>query len=338
VGYEKWEIAGFPKGYPEVPVQLRPPLLPPQGEGLPEPEIYVRLAEEMELVGPPPEELKQLAPAALEPDGAALFMMTAQQAAARDGVDPSVVGLRLILWAYRALGPHLPAPSLVAVFIQCGLNAMLRPESVVRALGSEWEGRGPFEIALEIYRLMLAHPEGVVIARVNEETNLADHIGFEDGRVRLAPEPMLDEIRRVLETPAARDAEYPFVLAAGLRTRWTANTIQRDPSWRKGRGPHCTLNLSPADARRIGVRDGDPVRVTTRRASAVMPAHVDAKLLEGHVWMPNGFGMRYPLDGVMTADGVNQNELTDVADRDPFTGIPHHRYVVCKIEPEATSR
>src|SRR5262249_6951589 len=27
VGYEKWEIAGFPKGYPEIFVQLRPPIL-----------------------------------------------------------------------------------------------------------------------------------------------------------------------------------------------------------------------------------------------------------------------------------------------------------------------
>ena len=34
----------------------------------------------------------------------------------------------------------------------------------------------------------------------------------------------------------------------------------------------------------------------------------------------------------MHVDSANQNELTDVADRDPFTGIPHHRYVLCRIE------
>jgi len=43
------------------------------------------------------------------------------------------------------------------------------------------------------------------------------------------------------------------VLASGLRTRWTANTIQRDPAWRRGRGPHCELNISTADAKRLGI-------------------------------------------------------------------------------------
>jgi hypothetical protein len=33
-----------------------------------------------------------------------------------------------------------------------------------------------------------------------------------------------------------------------------------------------------------------------------------------------------------TKEAGNQNELTDVADRDPFTGIPHHRYVACRVE------
>jgi hypothetical protein len=46
--------------------------------------------------------------------------------------------------------------------------------------------------------------------------------------------------------------------------------------------------------------------------------------------MPNGFGMRFP--GVEGLVGVNQNELTDVMDRDPFTGIPHHRVVPCRVE------
>ena len=44
-GYEKWEICGFPRGYPEIFVQLRPPVIPGPEEALPEPEIYVRLAE-----------------------------------------------------------------------------------------------------------------------------------------------------------------------------------------------------------------------------------------------------------------------------------------------------
>ncbi|TMA58656.1 MAG: hypothetical protein E6J75_04855, partial [Deltaproteobacteria bacterium] len=166
------------------------------------------------------------------------------------------------------------------------------------------------EVAAELFRRILDHPEGVEIARLAEDTNLEDHLGFDDGRIRLVPEPILAEIARAVASPPAQDASFPFVLAAGLRTRWTANTIQRDPAWRKGRGPHCALNLSPADARDLGVRDGDRLRVATRRGAVTLPAQIDPKLLPGHVWMPNGFGMIH--DGML--DGANQNELTDSAD------------------------
>jgi anaerobic selenocysteine-containing dehydrogenase len=334
VGYEKWEIAAFPKRYPEIHVQLRPPVVPALGEALPEPEIYARLAEAMDLFGTPPAELHELAAQALEPEGGATFIAALQELTQQDpqaGKDPSN---QLLFWAYRTLGPHLPAPSLVAIWLQCGLNALLRPASVLRTLGAEWSSKSPFEIAAELFHRILAHPEGVEVARVDEDTNFEDHVLFDDGRVRLAPEPMLHELQRAIVTPPAHDPEYPFVLAAGLRTRWTANTIQRDPAWRKGRGPHCALNLSPADANKLGVRNGDQVRVATPRGALTLPAQIDPKLLDGHVWMPNGFGMVYDVDGTSTTtvDGGNQNELTDVTDRDPFTGIPHHRRVACRVE------
>src|ERR1700687_3685033 len=74
VGYEKWEFAGCPKRYPEVDVQLRPPVVPGPAEALPEPEIYVRLAEAMNLFGAPPVELHELATAALEPNSGVNFL------------------------------------------------------------------------------------------------------------------------------------------------------------------------------------------------------------------------------------------------------------------------
>ncbi|MGH7789867.1 MAG: molybdopterin-dependent oxidoreductase [Candidatus Binatia bacterium] len=322
VGYEKWEIAVFPRGVPEVYMQLRPPVVPPPPDALPEPEIYVRLCEAMDLYGPPPDALHGLAAEARTPMGAMAFLGTAQ-AHASGGQH------QMLIWAYRTLGPHLPAPALTAPFFIAQLNAMFRPESVLRTLGPDWEGKPPFEIGTELFERMLAHPEGVEIARQRLETNLEDHLGFGDRKIRLAPEAMLPEIRRAISTAPTVDPSFPFVMAAGLRTRWTANTLQRDPAWRKGKGPHCALNLSPADASALGIRDGDTVRVATQRGSLVLPALVDRKLLTGHVWMPNGFGM-VSADGMV--QGGNQNELTDVTDRDPFTGIPHHRYVRCRIE------
>jgi anaerobic selenocysteine-containing dehydrogenase len=322
VGYEKWETAAFPRGAPEIFMQVRPPVVPPPTDVLPEPEIYVRLAEAMGLFGDPPAELFDLAKEAHTPDGAMAFLATAQTHA-------TLGDNQALFWAYRTLGPLLPAPSLSGIWVIANLNGLFRPTSVVRALGEEWASASPFALGSEIFRRVLAHPEGVEIARQSLETNLEDHIGFADKKIRLAIPAMLEEMDRALVSKPAVDPDYPLVLAAGLRTRWTANTIQRDPGWRKGRGPHCALNLSPADADALGIRDGDTVRVSTRRGALTMPAQVDGKLLAGHVWMPNGFGM-ISADG--HAQGANQNELTDVGDRDPFTGIPYHRYVRCRVE------
>jgi len=329
VGYEKWEIASFPKGWPEVYVQLRPPVVPGPAEALPEPEIYARLAEALGLFGAPPAELVALgAEAARDPAGALRWFGAARAAAAEQGEHA------MIFWAYRTVGPHLPSPALAAVWASCHLNALLRREGVLRELGPDYAGENPFALAAELFRRILAHPEGVAIARADDERILESHVGHADRRVQLAPEALLPELARAIDTPPAHDEQYPFVLAAGLRTRWTANTIQRDPAWRKGKGPHCALNLSPDDAARLGVASGARVRLETSRGAAELPAQVDPKLSPGHVWVPNGFGMLHASgDGDVALDGVNLNELTDAADRDPFTGIPHHRYVRCRVVP-----
>jgi anaerobic selenocysteine-containing dehydrogenase len=330
-GYEKWEEAGFPKGYPEVYVQLRPPVIPGPEEALPEPEIYARLAEAMGLVGEPPARLFELAEHALEPEGAVPYLAELQSAS--NGSSAA-----LLFWGYRTLGPHLPSPALTAVWAQCHENALLRRDSVLRTLGEDWKDKNPFEIAAELFRRLLEHPEGVEIARADVADPLLPYIGFEDKRIRVAPEPMLEEIARAVDTELPTDPEYPFVLAAGLRTRWTANTVQRDPAWRKGRGAHCELHLSPADAESLGVAAGETVRVSTRRGAVTLPAALDPKLRQGHVWIPNGFGVAYPSgNGELEVQGVNVNELADAADRDPISGCPHHKYTLCRVERVAAT-
>jgi anaerobic selenocysteine-containing dehydrogenase len=326
-GYEKWEQSGFPKGYPEIYAQLRPPVVPGPAEALPEAEIYARLAEGMELFGEAPAELHELAQNALEPAGAMAYLGALQSAAKGD---ESTV----LFWAYRTLGPRLPSPGLVSVWAMCHQNALMRRESVLRTLGDDWKEADGFAIAAELFRRMLDHPEGVEIAKADAANAFAANVGFPDGKARLAPEPMLEEIARAIATDLPTDADYPLVLGAGLRTRWTANTIQRDPGWRKGKTGGCSLHIGPADAEALAIADGAAVRVSTARGSVELPAEIDTHCLGGHVWIPNGFGMIHRgSNGEVEVDGVNTNELTDIADRDPISGCPHTKYTLCRVEP-----
>ncbi len=334
VGYEKWEMALFPKRHPEIDVHVRPPVIPGHTEGLPEAEIFVRLIEAMELCAPLPDDLAAIG-APETPEARAAFMGTAMAKLAELGEAAGDPEAQIIAWAYRGLGHHFPSPVLVAVWALCFFNATdpKRHEDVLRTLGKDWRDKGPFEITEAIFERILAHPEGVEIARTEETGNLEKHLGYEDGKVRLAPEPMLGEIARAIETRLETDPEYPFILASGLRTRWTANLIQRDPAWRKGKGPFCTLHIHPDDAGKVGVATGDTVRVETRKSAIELPTELDASCLPGHVWFPNGFGMQAGEDPEDTKDivGAPMNTITDVADRDPISGCPHHRYLPAKL-------
>lgn len=334
VGYEKWEMSGFPKGYPEIHAQIRPPVVAGPPEALPEAEIYARLSEAMGLFGEPPAPLRWLARRADRPRVRMALFVATSAAVARHRGGGSGMQARLIFWLYRLLGPHFPSPALTAVWLVCAKNAMSRRAAVLRTLGPSWRFRDPFAIAEELFRRVLAHPEGVEIARLDDRDNLADHVGFEDGRVRLAPEEMLREIERCVAAPERDRARYPLVLSAGVRTAWTANTIHRDPEWRKGRGPHCVVFLSPHDAAARGISDGDPVVLESARSRVSLPARVDDRMRAGHVAVPNGFGTTWVDDaGVRHVSGINLNELTASAERDPFTGCPHHKHVPCEVRP-----
>jgi anaerobic selenocysteine-containing dehydrogenase len=339
VGYEKWEIAMFPKRYPEIDVQLRPPVIPALGESLPEPEIYARLAEAVGLVEPLPEDLAEIGkPETPEARGA--FLMTAMGKAAEAAERGINSESQFLFWVYAGIGHHFDAPSLVAPYGLCQDNAANRTEEVLRVFGEEWRGKSSFELGEELMKTILDNPRGVQIALADMETNIESHIHFEDKMIRIAPQEMLGEMERCLATQFEQDDEYPMTLSAGLRTRWTANTIQRNPEWRKGSGPHCELHITQADAERLGLAKGEIARIETPRGSVELPVAFDKKLQDGYAWFPNGFGARYSADHNVVGElqGANANELTDIADRDPFTGCPHHKAIKARISKvEATA-
>ena len=84
---------------------------------------------------------------------------------------------------------------------------------------------------------------------------------------------------RDLGVPPGDDPNWPFLLSAGERRSFTANTILRDPAWRK-RDPDGALRLAPIDAERLGLSDGDNARLTTARTIAMAPEPSDRSVMK----------------------------------------------------------
>ena len=137
-----------------------------------------------------------------------------------------------------------------------------------------------------------------------------------------------------LGTPPGPTAEWPFLLSAGERRSFTANTIFRDPAWRKRAGQEA-LRVATTDAERLGLTDGALVRIVTERGAATIEVTVDDSMHAGHLALPNGTGTDRLVDGERVPDGVAPNDLTGSLHRDRFVGTPWHKTVPARLEPVA---
>jgi anaerobic selenocysteine-containing dehydrogenase len=320
--YEKIEATFFGGGFPDNVFQLRQPLFKPLGDTLPEPEIHSRLCRALGAYSD--EDLTVLREAAAE--SREKFGLAFLEAMASQPKLAAIMPVVLYETLGRTLGEEQASAALIWGASQTLANA--EPESVRRA-GFEGEG---LALGDALFDAILSHPEGVLITSDPYEISF-DRIHTDDGRIELLIPELLQELSDLIdEAPAAKNDAFPFVLAAGERRTSTANTIYRDPSWRK-KDQSGSLRISPGDAERVGVETGGRVRVTTKRGSAIAIVEVSDTLRDGHVTLPNGFGVEYPDEnGVRVVHGIAPNDLTSSEDRDWIAGTPWHKHVRARVE------
>ncbi len=321
--FEKWETTFFNLEFPRNVIHLRAPLLEPLPGTLPEPEIHARLVRALGALGE--EDLAPLRAAARE--GRAAFAAAFLRAL---GEQPRLGALAPVL-LYETLGVTLPEGA-AATAALWGLSQQVAAEfpDAVRRAGFAGEG---LALGDALFDAVLAGRSGVVFS-VDDYEETWRRVAYPDGRVNLAVDELLPELRSLREEPrAGREPAFPFVLAAGERRTSTANTIYRDPAWRR-KDAGGALRMSPQDAARLGITDGGRARVTTKRGSVEASVELTDTLQQGHVTLPNGLGLAYPdADGRLVARGVAPNELTASEDRDWLAGTPWHKHVPARVEP-----
>src|SRR5262249_51123642 len=178
---------------------------------------------------------------------------------------------------------------------------------------------------------ILSRPSGVVFAD-DEYDETWRRVQTPDGRVHLHIPELLEELAGLRgERPPGDYPDWPFLLSAGERRSFTANTIMRDPRWRKS-DSDVALRVAPGDAARLGITDGGRARLSTKRASVTVTVAVDSAMSPGHLALPNGLGLDHPERDGRVRTGVAPNELTASEDRDPWVGTPWHKSVEARLE------
>ncbi|MEW5725386.1 MAG: molybdopterin-dependent oxidoreductase, partial [Thermodesulfobacteriota bacterium] len=315
-GYESSDGTFFPWTFPEVYFQMRRPVVEPGGERREASEIFTLLADKLGLCPEIPESLVRAAQGDRLSFGLALMEYASTQPKALPNM-PFILA--------RTLGRALGSANLAALW---GM-LMTAPKTFVEDAVQAGFKPGP-TLGEEIFQAVLDHPEGLWIGRSDPDDNLA-RLQTPSGKVEVYIPELADWLTGLdpasEEEALKMDDKYPFILNAGRHMDFNANTLMRDPAWNKGKRA-CTAAMNPEDAARLGLADGQRVRIVTEAGSGEIELETTRAVRPGMVLVPHGFGLEY--QGRTT--GLNVNRLTKNTHRDPFAATPLHRYVPCRVE------
>src|SRR5262245_52028968 len=291
--------------------------MPPLPGLFSEAELHARLVEA--LGGMPGDAVAKLRAAWLEgrePFRSAFLALAAE--------NPNLLVIAPVL-LYRAIGDLLPdgLAEAAGVWALCQIVVQRNAKSVARA---------GFASADALFDALLESKSAVVFA-IDDWQECFERLGTPNRRVQLAVPELFDELDSLADGPAnGASAEFPFVLSAGERRSFTANTIIRNPEWRR-KDRAGALRMNPDDAKRVGVGEGGRARLCTRRGSAEVLVELSDRMQPGHISLPNGLGVDFPdAAGARVQTGVAPNDLTRSEDRDWLAGTPWHKHTPARVE------
>ncbi len=116
------------------------------------------------------------------------------------------------------------------------------------------------------------------------------------------------------------DTEYPYMLTTGrILQHWHTGTMTRRVSGLNFIAPEERVEINPSDAEKLGIADGDWIRVVSRRGSVTARARVFDRPRPGLVFMT--FHFAEALSNVLTNNVV-----------DPVSKIPEYKVCAVKVE------
>jgi formate dehydrogenase major subunit len=151
------------------------------------------------------------------------------------------------------------------------------------------------------------HSDGTVVL-------FDESFATEDGKAHLVPAEWMP----AKELP---DEEFPFVLNTGrLLEHWHTGSMTRRSFALDAIQPSAMVFIGVEDAERMGIADGDFVRVTSRRGSIELAAKLSHRETPGSCFIP--FHFREAAANLLTIDEI-----------DPVGKIPEFKFCAVRLEP-----
>lgn len=171
---------------------------------------------------------------------------------------------------------------------------------------------------------LLAHPQGLVYGE-RSYGHFKAALQTPDKKIHAAPAEFAEALRQRLREPApAVDAAFPLLLVnqrrVSMMNSWLVETVKR----KQAHGDHVEIN--PADAQALQIRDEQSVRLSSRTGSVLVRARLSNEVPPGVVCLEHGWGSRLfdPAGGnAPQVQGVNRNLLIASDGIDELSGMPN---------------
>ena len=113
--------------------------------------------------------------------------------------------------------------------------------------------------------------------------------------------------------------EYPFTINTGSRLPMFVHTRMFRVPWTNSLRPKPSADINPADAARLGIKQGDAIKICTPKGEISVFANISDMILEGVVSMYHGYAK------------ADVNSLIDHSYYDPISGYPGFKAFLGKI-------
>ena len=150
---------------------------------------------------------------------------------------------------------------------------------------------------------------------------------YEDGKFFTSSGKAQFFVARYLAVADKIDAHYPLRLTTGrLRDHWHGMSRTGNVARLFGHAPEPRLSINTNDLDRRGLKDGELVKIQSRRGALFVQVQADESVRSGQVYLPMHWGKRF-LGG---KDSAGVNTLT-VAAFDPISYQPELKHAAVKI-------